>query len=268
MPVLLRHLALLALLLNCLSAISAASQFRLQELLQDLQITAAAHSRLQSEYDAMMLKKRLEASQASDFKSYLDSLALRIASKCESLVRQFPQVDTGDLPCSGGISAPLPPMVDIASERTAAENVEALDLALAEGLSDFDEMLLDEQDRISSRSPRARASSASSSSGGAPGGGEEGDGSADAEYEQQGADGPAPENGSRTGSLGTSGVSGSENLPERGGRNERQPDVARSGSEDDVVARQLREAAEREQDPALKEKLWEEYRRYKASVSR
>ena len=38
----------------------------------------------------------------------------------------------------------------------------------------------------------------------------------------------------------------------------------------DVVARQLREAAEKEKDPVLKEKLWEEYRKYKkqqASVS-
>jgi hypothetical protein len=32
-----------------------------------------------------------------------------------------------------------------------------------------------------------------------------------------------------------------------------------------VVARQLREAAEKEKDPRLKEKLWDEYRRYKAS---
>ena len=32
--------------------------------------------------------------------------------------------------------------------------------------------------------------------------------------------------------------------------------------DDDVVARQLREAAERETDPALREKLWREYRRY------
>ena len=33
--------------------------------------------------------------------------------------------------------------------------------------------------------------------------------------------------------------------------------------DDDVIARQLREAAENETDPELKEKLWEEYRRYK-----
>lgn len=35
------------------------------------------------------------------------------------------------------------------------------------------------------------------------------------------------------------------------------------GSDDDVVARQIREAAMKETDPELREKLWEEYRRYK-----
>lgn len=35
------------------------------------------------------------------------------------------------------------------------------------------------------------------------------------------------------------------------------------GRDDDVVARQLREAAERETDPALRERLWKEYRDYK-----
>lgn len=41
--------------------------------------------------------------------------------------------------------------------------------------------------------------------------------------------------------------------------------VVGGGSDDDVVARQLREAAEKEQDPVMKEKLWDEYRKYKAS---
>ena len=36
-----------------------------------------------------------------------------------------------------------------------------------------------------------------------------------------------------------------------------------TGTDDDVVARQLREAAMREPDPALREKLWDEYRKYK-----
>jgi hypothetical protein len=36
-----------------------------------------------------------------------------------------------------------------------------------------------------------------------------------------------------------------------------------SGNDDDVVARQLREAAMREPDPAVRERLWDEYRKYK-----
>jgi hypothetical protein len=36
-----------------------------------------------------------------------------------------------------------------------------------------------------------------------------------------------------------------------------------AGQDDDIVARQLREAAEKETDPALKEKLWQEYEAYK-----
>lgn len=38
-----------------------------------------------------------------------------------------------------------------------------------------------------------------------------------------------------------------------------------TGDDDDVVARQIREAATRESDPELRERLWEEYRKYKKS---
>ncbi len=40
------------------------------------------------------------------------------------------------------------------------------------------------------------------------------------------------------------------------------PDVG-DGADDDIVARQLREAAMNEEDPELREKLWDEYRAYK-----
>lgn len=41
------------------------------------------------------------------------------------------------------------------------------------------------------------------------------------------------------------------------------PEDIPSGDGDDVVARQLREAAMREPDAAVREKLWDEYRKYK-----
>lgn len=53
----------------------------------------------------------------------------------------------------------------------------------------------------------------------------------------------------------------------RGGIGERNthrpPPGTPDGRNDDIVARQLREAAESESDPALRERLWEEYRAYK-----
>ncbi|MCZ6727267.1 MAG: hypothetical protein O7A98_07910 [Acidobacteria bacterium] len=39
------------------------------------------------------------------------------------------------------------------------------------------------------------------------------------------------------------------------------PDIP-DGDGDDIVARQLREAAMKEKDPALSERLWQEYRDY------
>ena len=43
------------------------------------------------------------------------------------------------------------------------------------------------------------------------------------------------------------------------------PDDIPDATDDDIIARQLREAAMQETDPELKAKLWEEYQRYKGA---
>jgi hypothetical protein len=43
------------------------------------------------------------------------------------------------------------------------------------------------------------------------------------------------------------------------------PEDLPDARDDDIIARQLREAAINEPDPELREKLWEEYRRYKGA---
>jgi hypothetical protein len=43
------------------------------------------------------------------------------------------------------------------------------------------------------------------------------------------------------------------------------PDLVNSNG-DDVIARQLREAAQKEKEPILREKLWDEYRKYKSGT--
>ncbi len=44
---------------------------------------------------------------------------------------------------------------------------------------------------------------------------------------------------------------------------QRTPDDIAVIMDDDIVAKQLREAALSEKDPELRERLWEEYRKYK-----
>lgn len=85
--------------------------------------------------------------------------------------------------------------------------------------------------------------------------GEEGE-----EGDQEGSEGQGSEDGtSQPGGYQPGGAEGAE-----GEEAEQQPDDIPDGQDDDIVARQLRELAEKETDPELKERLWDEYRKYKA----
>lgn len=54
---------------------------------------------------------------------------------------------------------------------------------------------------------------------------------------------------------------------ERQGSTNTEVNSVPTGDDDDIIARQLREAAEAETDPEIKEKLWAEYRKYKNQQS-
>ena len=109
----------------------------------------------------------------------------------------------------------------------------------------FEETPLAGESRVLATQPRDAGSGPGSSDGSA-GESTPGDG------------GSTEEGGDSSGAVGGSGpgATGSDRVPD---------DIG-DGSDDDIVARQLREAAMTEEDPELREKLWEEYRRYKESV--
>lgn len=140
---------------------------------------------------------------------------------------------------------------------TQAEEVAALEAKLGGSLAEFDQMLLEEARRARTRS----ASSGGGLPGGSAGGGEAasraGAGGSRAPGAKDGGDGKsAPQQSA--GEAGRPRMEGSEPV----GTAARPPDVG-DGADDDVVARQIRRAAESEPDPALREKLWDEYRKYK-----
>jgi len=163
--------------------------------------------------------------------------------------------------------------------RTPEERRAAVDRELDASLGDFDAQVRKEQARIArEREDRRTARSADTQGGngaegtGAGAGGNDrgardrrGDG--DMRADTEGRDGSAArrpgdlksDKGGGGGGAGPGGVGkGPASIP---------PGVG-TGEDDDLVARQLREAAEKETDPELREKLWKEYQDYKTSVKR
>ena len=135
---------------------------------------------------------------------------------------------------------------------TPAEQVAILDAQLERGAGDFDAMILEEQTE-QRRAARERASTT------APSQPSNGGGGGSSAYEEGGM---ADAGSSSTGG-GMGGVSGGgAGIPKNTAKYPPPGDIP-AGTDDDVVARQLREAAMREPDPALREKLWDEYRKYK-----
>jgi hypothetical protein len=148
--------------------------------------------------------------------------------------------------------------------QTSEERAAELDRQLGRALEEFDGLLLEEQRRLAEEAGAAPAGSAPG--GGAAGGAGSSSGELSEAADGQGAravDGSnetpvGPESGTQSGAAGgaAGGGDASPRVP---------PDVG-DGNDDDIIARQLREAAMEEQDPELREKLWDEYRRYKESL--
>jgi hypothetical protein len=158
--------------------------------------------------------------------------------------------------------------------RTEGEEIAALDAKLGDSLSAFDALLLDEARKAQLRDRYgASADKAPGAGGGAVGGGR-GQRSAKGEPDAKGtrsADGestgtPDSGNGAPQGPVSEPGSPGGRVGGDRpgapGGTAATPPDVG-DGNDDDIVARQIRKAAETEPDPELRKKLWEEYRKYK-----
>ncbi len=174
-----------------------------------------------------------------------------------------------------------------AAAATEGEQVAMLDEKLNNSLEAFDKLLLDE-----ARKARTREAEAGAASGG---GGGSGDGSGNgsgkrAAGTRNAGSGGNDSAGSERGT-GESNESGTEQAKQGGPRGATQdgspggavggrepgtagpetaatrpPDVG-DGNDDDIVARQIRKAAEAEPDPELRKKLWDEYRKYRQDTS-
>jgi hypothetical protein len=131
------------------------------------------------------------------------------------------------------------------------------DAELDKALKDFDGGILAEREVIKARANETAASSGGGA--GLPGG--------SPEENSAGGDASEDSGGTQTegGPMGYPGAGPrAHSAPPGPTAQSSVPDDIPDAKDDDVVARQLREAAMAETDPELKEKLWDEYRRYKS----
>ena len=142
--------------------------------------------------------------------------------------------------------------------RTTEEERAALDQDLDSSLSEFDRLLLREQELLAAQR-EAAAAAGGGASGEDPGAEALGGGGTGGSPDTPPGD-PAEPAGSEPGA-----PVGDKETETANGRVP--PDVG-DGNDDDIVARQLREAAMKEEDPELREKLWDEYRAYKEGVKK
>jgi hypothetical protein len=148
---------------------------------------------------------------------------------------------------------------------TAAERRAVLDGRLEAGYAVFDGMILGERERAQRDADAAGAGVMGTRSGtgedgeGAEGAGEGGQGNGDSPLIIASNAGTP---GSGAGVMGAGNGRQGEYDAENAAATYAPPEDIPSGDDDDVVARQLREAAMREPDPELREKLWDEYRKY------
>jgi hypothetical protein len=130
-----------------------------------------------------------------------------------------------------------------------AERAERLGQVLDESLGDFDDVLLEEQQEIASVGRNTEGfGGAAGGEGGVNLGEQAGDGTGSSVAVVNEAMAPRESP--------TAGMSDEE-------LRERTPEDVPMVADDDIIARQLREAALAEEDPELRERLWEEYRKYK-----
>ena len=165
------------------------------------------------------------------------------------------------------------------NEANGSES-ERLNAELNASLGRFDGAMLGERDRVqaSAESTGSGASQAETASILEPGGGQ-GEEDTEGSYGSV-REGPAPQQGKEGGASTANDSSSGSGMSTVGGGKGREgeythtaatntppPDIP-DGSDDDVVARQIREAAMKEKDPELREKLWDEYRKYVNAAKR
>ena len=266
----------------------SAIELKLEQARSDLAASKSTEARIASELNALKQSGKANPDDLKNYETYLSRVREMVAEN-QKMVEEMENARAahrGAVKTGGGSPATPPsgaPSGAMAPEKEAGE-LGSLDRTLSDSLSEFDQMLLKEMDEIRAKSESRMSTLAQEAAAAAKSIGEGGEGSGASSGESSSAKGGGQAGTEQQGEKGSQESSGSEsggsyeNVPvtdgpvegatTAGSKPTGQQAKRPSGSEqnDDIVARQLREAAEKETDPELKKKLWKEYEDYKKST--
>lgn len=197
-----------------------------------------------------------------EYSVFIEYLSFRIKKYCSQISQSYNENLFDDLPCH--LNNKSRQQYDKSQYVTSEEKIQSLDEELMNSLGDFDEMLLKEEQMIAqtqkSRKTTANEGSAS------------GENTADGQKGQSYKNEQGNNNSQEESYESTQNNEQSENNEKSGGKgkgktkgdgSKKYKRMKLDKIDDDIVARQLKEAAEKETNPDLKEKLWDEYYKYK-----
>ena len=256
---------------------------KLEQARENLRISQATEKRIATELEQLKKAGNASPEVIRDYEIYLERVQAMVAENqkivkdMEAAYSRYAVAKKQSRPASQNeidklLDKPIP-------EEQSVDELAALDRELDESLSEFDEMLLKELDLIRARSVEKMRDLAEEAAEAAKRLREKGidvdtssasDASDDSESPKtagkEGAEADADESGTEKANGGKEAASG-QTSEEAGQGTSGERKRYGGGEDDDIVARQLREAAENETDPELKEKLWKEYEAYKKDTS-
>jgi hypothetical protein len=266
------------------------SQSKLEKARDDLRVSQATEQRIASDLEQLKKSGNASAEDIRNYETYHERVQAMVAEN-RKIVEKMEAAQAAHSPGRGASESAASGESHKRSDSSIPEEltrdqVAELDRQLSASLNEFDAMLLKEMESIETESAAkmrdlaqeaAEAAKRLKEKGVDLGGGESESSDEDSKQSEQGQKG-------EQGKAGEKDASGKEKRPptEQGADDDAVASSDRSktagqgtggdrGSryskeDDDIVARQLREAAENETDPELKEKLWKEYEDYKKNT--
>ncbi len=265
----------------------SSAKSRLEKARDDLRVSQATERRIAAELEQLKRSENASAEDIRNYETYLERVQAMVAENRNTVAKMEAAyathskgeeaAETSAPQESKKLSDPTIP------EENAPDQVAELDRQLSASLSEFDAVLLKKMETIeteSSAKMRDLAQQAAEAAKRLKEKGEESnadpsetseEGSKQGEQNEQGKEEDGKDSPDKQKSPQAQPGKGDDTVAAgdqsaSGGPGPQHPGSRYSKEDDDIVARQLREAAEKETDPELKEKLWKEYEAYKKNT--